>query len=62
MYKHEPNETLEKNKNEGNQSEWKEYRIQFSSPPSPTAAANEQQDETELKEKLKQECSQFVVL
>jgi hypothetical protein len=26
------------------------------------AAANEQQDETELKEKLKQECPQFVVL
>ncbi len=58
MYKHEPNETLEKNKNEGNQSEWKEYRIQFSPPPT----TNEQQDETELKEKLKQECPQFVVL
>jgi hypothetical protein len=61
MYKHEPNETLKKDKNEGDQSEWKEYRIQFSPPPSPTAA-NEQQDETELKEKLKQECPQFVVL
>ena len=27
MYKHEPNETLKKDKNEGDQSEWKEYRI-----------------------------------
>jgi hypothetical protein len=63
MYKHEPNETLKKDKNEGDQSEWKEYRIQFSPLQTPTeTAANEQQDETELKEKLKQECPQFVVL
>ncbi len=55
MYKHEPNEILDKN--ESNQSEWKEYRIQFSPPPT-----TNEEEEIELKEKLKQECPQFVVL
>jgi hypothetical protein len=59
MYKHEPNDTLENNKNKGDQSEWKEYRIQFSPTPLPTT---NEQDEIELKEKLEKECPQFVIL
>ncbi len=60
MYKHEPNDTLEKNKNEGNQLEWKKYRVQFS--PTPTTPTTNEQDETELKKKLEKECPQFVIL
>ena len=62
MYKHEPNDTLEKNKNEGDQSEWKEYRVQFSPTPTPPPPTTNEQDETELKKKLEKECPQFVIL
>ncbi len=60
MYKHEPNDTLKKNKNEGNQLEWKKYRVQFS--PTPTTQTTNEQDDTELKKKLEKECPQFVIL
>ena len=61
MYKHEPNDTLENNKNKGDQSEWKEYRVQFSPTP-PLLLTTNEQNETELKKKLEKECPQFVVL
>jgi hypothetical protein len=62
MYKHEPDDILENNKNKGDQSEWKEYRIQFLPTPPPPPTNTNEQNKTELKEKLKKECPQFVIL